>query len=837
MQNTQNNRNLATGLILAVIVFSCLSQTWAQSPWERLPGDGSTTDFESVFFIDANTGWIAAEDGKILHTTDGGSAWEAQTVATSRDLESIFFVDTNRGWTVGDSGNIFHTNNGGTSWNLQTSGTPKDLKSVFFIDATTGWAAGDAAAILKTTDGGGQWAVISGIVFLDFNSIFFADASNGWAVGWNGTIIRTADGGATWTNQILPDDFSGRFNSVFFVDVNNGWAVGDDIIIRTSDGGTTWVRQTFSPFSDLNSVFANDANNAWAVGTNGRIFRTTNGGSQWLFEEIDTPTALESVFFVGLKGWTVGVKGVILLRPASPVTPTVLVANFLNGDTNFFKSHVYLWNPSAIAGEVTVHAFSLPPRSGFDQSTATPLSLGTLGARSALTIKVVEDVLIPLGVAPPYAADSGNLTLEFTIRAPGVRGAAQVFNNSLTLAFGTYPLRDIPATSAGSPTVLVANYMNGNTAAFTSDVYLFNPTTSAGNVTVRVFTLPTKDVSAQELTPEPLPLGSLAARSALNVKLAEDILTPLGIPTPYVANGGNLTLEFTIQAADVRGAGQVFDNSLALAFGTYTLQEIPATLSGSPTVLVANYMNGNTDFFKSRVYLWNPSASAGDVTVRVFSVPPKDGMPEELTTEPFGLGSLGPESALTVKVAEDILDSLAAITTPYVANGGNLTLEFTIQAAGVRGAAQVFNNSLSLAFGTYSLQEIPATPSGSPTVLVANYMNGNTDFFKSRVYLFNPSANAGDVTVRVFSLPPKDGMPEELASSFSLGSLAARSALTVKVAEDILGPVGISLPYSDHGGNLTLEFTIQATDVRGATQVFDNALTLAFGTYTLQVIE
>ena len=560
--------NLATGLILAVIVFSCLSQTWAQAPWERLPGDGSETDFKSVFFIDANTGWIAAEDGKILHTTDGGSSWQAQTVATSRDLESIFFVDANRGWTVGDSGNIFHTNNGGTSWNLQTSGTAKDLKSVFVIDATTGWAAGDDAAILKTTDGGGQWAVITGIVFVNFNSISFADANNGWAVGDN-AIIRTADGGANWNGQFPPNDFSGRINSVFFVDVNNGWAVGDDIITKTSNGGTTWVRQTFAPFSDLNSVFANDANNAWAVGTNARIFRTTNGGSQWVFEEIETPTtALESVFFVGLKGWTVGEEGVILLRPAASVTPTVLVANFLNGDNFILDSRVYLFNPSAIAGRVTVHAFSLPPRDGFDQSTATPLSLGTLGARSALNIKVVEDILIPLGVDLPYMPDGGNLTLEFTILAPGVRGAGQVFSSDF--AFGTYPLREIPGTSAGSPTVLVANIMNGNDAAFNSDVYLFNPSTSTGDVSVRVFTLPLKDGTAEELTAQPLALGSLRARSALSIKVGPDILTLLDIPLPYMTDGGNLVLEFTVQAADVRGAAQIFTGDLA--FGPFPLK-------------------------------------------------------------------------------------------------------------------------------------------------------------------------------------------------------------------------------------------------------------------------
>ena len=56
----------------------------------------------------------------------------------------------------------------------------------------------------------------------------------------------------------------------------------------------------------------------------------------------------------------------------------------------------------------------------------------------------------------------------------------------------------------------------------------------------------------------------------VNVKLAEDILNPLGITTPYVADGGNLTLEFTIQAADVHGAAQVFPSSFA--FGTVPLE-------------------------------------------------------------------------------------------------------------------------------------------------------------------------------------------------------------------------------------------------------------------------
>jgi hypothetical protein len=52
---------------------------------------------------------------------------------------------------------------------------------------------------------------------------------------------------------------------------------------------------------------------------------------------------------------------------------------------------------------------------------------------------LAEDILAVLGIPLPYTDDGGNLLLEFTIGAPGVKGAGQVF--SLDLAFGTYALQ------------------------------------------------------------------------------------------------------------------------------------------------------------------------------------------------------------------------------------------------------------------------------------------------------------------------------------------------------------------------------------------------------------
>ena len=226
------------------------------------------------------------------------------------------------------------------------------------------------------------------------------------------------------------------------------------------------------------------------------------------------------------------------------------------------------------------------------------------------------------------------------------------------------------------------------------------------------FTLPRTNGLAQELTNTPLDLGTLAGRSALNLRL-EDILAELLPPGPYLIDNGNLTLELTIGTTNVKGAAQVFDNALSLAFGTYPLQAVPSTSAGSPTVLVANFLNGNTDFFRSRIYLFNPSAIDGPVTVRVYTLPRTGDPAVELTNSPHPLGTLAARSALNIRL-EDILAALLP-PGPYLNDSGNLMLEFTIGAADVIGAAQVFNTTLTLAFGTYPLQDPPDPGAGEST--------------------------------------------------------------------------------------------------------------------------
>jgi len=148
---------------------------------------------------------------------------------------------------------------------------------------------------------------------------------------------------------------------------------------------------------------------------------------------------------------------------------------------------------------------------------------------------------------------------------------------------------------------------------------------------------------------------------------------------------------------------------------------VPTAYAQGETVLGAYFMNGNTDVFSSRIYLRNPSDNPGDVTVRVFTLPPTSGTTEELTTEPLAIGTLGAKSAFSINLAEDILTPIG-VSVPYTDDGGNLTLEFTIGVAGVQGVAQVFSGDF--AFGTYPLQVISET--GTNTATGASALSSNT---------------------------------------------------------------------------------------------------------------
>ena len=91
-------------------------------------------------------------------------------------------------------------------------------------------------------------------------------------------------------------------------------------------------------------------------------------------------------------------------------------------------------------------------------------------------------------------------------------------------------------------------------------------------------------------------------------------LGPLPGPEEFYSGPG----ESHSLALDDPTAGPSF---IIVTAGGPSFPMVADIMLSATTVLVANFMNGNTDFFKSRVYLWNTSTAPGDMTVRIFSLP------------------------------------------------------------------------------------------------------------------------------------------------------------------------------------------------------------------------
>ena len=525
--------------------------------------------------------------------------------------------------------NLYAINPDGTQkWAFPTGGNVGGSSPAIGTDGTLYVGSADNSLYAINPDGTQKWAFLTG---------GFVQSSP--AIGTDGTVyVGSADSNLYAIN---PDGTQKWVFPTGHPFVTSSPAIGAD--------GTVYVGST-ADFVNVGTLYAinPDGTQKWAFGAGGVGSGAAIGVDGTVY--VGLSPLIYAINPDGTQKWAFPTGGPhVTSSPAIGTDGTVYVGSW---DNNF-----YAINPDG------TQKWAFPTGGLVDHSPAIGAE-GTLYVGSddknlyAINPDGTQKWAFPTGGrvgSPAIGADGTVYVGSFDGNLYAINGSSGGLSSDAPWPKFRHDVKNTGRVQ-GPNTVLVANFVNGNDAALNSRVYLFNPSQSAGVVTVRVFTLPLIGGLAQELTSTPLSLGALGARSALNIKLVEDILTALGLTTPYTDNGGNLVLELTIQAASVRGTAQVFSSNFA--FGTYPLQEIPSTSAGSPTVLVGNFVNGNDSAFNSRVYLWNPSESAGSVTVRVFTLPIAGGLAQELTTAPLDLGTLAGKSGLSIKVAEDILTLL-----------------------------------------------------------------------------------------------------------------------------------------------------------------------------------
>jgi len=308
------------------MLFSMALGAKCSSQWFLQSRDTSGNVINKVSFVDSLTGWAVGDRGLILHTTDSGNHWMAQTSGITSPLFSISFSDQQNGWAVGAGGTLITTTNGGTSWVRvihDTSGNIYNYK-VQYLSPTTVFVLRDNFAdttltpyrLWKSTDRGASWIDISPVsnYYRGLYDFCFLSPLLGWTCGNGGQTLkgmqihRTTDGGQTWSLYDCRIPTTMGFMSVYFRDANEGWAVADSCY-HSTDGGATWSALSWLP-NGINQDFVMFGEIGYATQMISRVMKTTNGGRNWQYHPIGPDNSIMSISFTSPNvGWAVTLHG------------------------------------------------------------------------------------------------------------------------------------------------------------------------------------------------------------------------------------------------------------------------------------------------------------------------------------------------------------------------------------------------------------------------------------------------------------------------------------------------------------------------------------------------
>jgi len=89
--------------------------------WTRHEENGD--NFKAVCFPSAQIGYTVGASGKILKTTDAGITWQQQNrsdnlVSQQVEFNDVYFLDDDNGYIIGNHGTFWTTNNGGEDWKI-----------------------------------------------------------------------------------------------------------------------------------------------------------------------------------------------------------------------------------------------------------------------------------------------------------------------------------------------------------------------------------------------------------------------------------------------------------------------------------------------------------------------------------------------------------------------------------------------------------------------------------------------------------------------------------------------------------------------------------------------
>ena len=155
--------------VLCIVGFSSARPIWV---CDNAAGQ-SGHKYRGVCVINDSLAWVVGEAGQVWKRTGGtySNSWiHIDTLPNEYQFNDVFFINENTGWIVGAGtqdtlkyrGIIYKTTNGGDDWDDQTPALASDpyptpFLKVQFIDGDVGYITCGNGRVIKTENGGFTW--------------------------------------------------------------------------------------------------------------------------------------------------------------------------------------------------------------------------------------------------------------------------------------------------------------------------------------------------------------------------------------------------------------------------------------------------------------------------------------------------------------------------------------------------------------------------------------------------------------------------------------------------------------------------------------------------------
>jgi hypothetical protein len=249
-----------------------------------------------------------------------GERWSDLALPASRALRKVSFAGDKLGYIAADEGFLYETKNGGQSWRVVNTGSLLDdwwaVGVMSDADGLGGWLLGHAKGT-RLRLAGSSWAATgpddkntahqyTDVAVLAPNQAVAirGDSTGARLMTWNGTV---------WSAGPM----TGPLYDLHVPAGDLGAAVGAKGSVWRLGAGGNWAAMAPKPAAlgqDLNAVHVRGADDLWVAGGRTQIFHWD--GEAWAAHTVRVPQtpAIRSLWISpdGAQGWAVGDEGVVL---------------------------------------------------------------------------------------------------------------------------------------------------------------------------------------------------------------------------------------------------------------------------------------------------------------------------------------------------------------------------------------------------------------------------------------------------------------------------------------------------------------------------------------------